>query len=75
MHGLQYQVLVPFLVLYPLLYLGYHLVEADVEDWDGRSLVERYRAGKVVPPGAESKPQSAVLDFLHSAYDCLRENV
>ena len=67
MHGLQHQVLVPFLVLHPLPHLGCHIVEADVEGWDGRGLVER--------GGAEGEPQSAALDFLQSAYGCLRENV
>ena len=75
MHGLQHQVLVPFLVLHPLPQLGCHVVEADVEGWDGRGLVKRFRAGEVVPSGAEGEPQGAVLDFLESAYSCFRENV
>ena len=75
MQGLQHQVLVPFLVLHPLPHLSSHLVEADVEGWDGRGHVERCRAGEVVSSGGEGKPQSAVLDFLQSAYGCLREKV
>ena len=75
MHCLQHQILVPFLVLHPLPHHGCHLVEADVEGWDGRGLVERFRAGEVVPSGAEGEPQSTVLDFLESAYSCFRENV
>ena len=60
MHGLQHQVLNPLLILHPLPHLGCHLVEADVEGWDGRGLVERFRAGEVVLSGAEGEPQSTV---------------
>ena len=75
MHGFQHQVLVSFLFLHPLPHLGCHLVEADVKGWDRRGLVERCQTGKIVPPGAEGEPQSAILDLLQSIYGCLRENV
>ena len=68
-------VLLSFLILHPLPHLGCHLVEADVEGWDGRGLVERFRAGELVPSGAKGEPQSAVLEFLESAYSWFRENV
>ena len=55
MHGLQHQVRVPFLGLHPLPHLGSHLVEADIEGWDGRSLVKRCRAGEVVSSGDEGE--------------------
>ena len=70
---LQVSVLIPSFVLHPLPHLGGHLVEADVQGWEGRGLVERCRAGEVVPSSTEGKPQGAVLHFLQSADGCVGE--
>ena len=48
---------------------------ADVEGWEGRCLVKRYRSSEIVPSATEGEPQGAVLYFLQSLYSCLEECV